>query len=313
MDGYIWRSGGSQMIGTVTSHISSFTSVSYDPAPSQNAATRNSAENDTSTSAMTSTEDTSESKSDKSKDQSGMDTVTLSKNETAEVEKLKSRDVEVRKHEQAHKAVAGKYATGGASFEYQVGPDGKRYAVGGEVSIDLSKGRTPEETIQKASAVRAAALAPAEPSAQDRKVAAMASQMEQEARQAQAVEQQEKTSEPEQADESQPDPTAAPQDTSTQAVNDTDNIAPPPDIAGAAPAAPRNIAPASERRENRSTPEPSPASQVAERDRIDSNNRPEKLQPSADRIRKTYQENSPSSLSPVDTATAGMVSLSMAI
>ena len=111
-----------------------------------------------------------------------MDTVELSDKEERELQELKQRDQEVHKHEQAHKSAAGRYAVGGASFSYQTGPDGRRYAVGGEVSIDLSKGSTPEETVQKANTVRAAALAPAEPSAQDRKVAAEASRMAQSAR-----------------------------------------------------------------------------------------------------------------------------------
>ena len=92
------------------------------------------------------------------------------------VERLKARDAEVRAHELAHAAVGGRYA-GAPTYTYQTGPDGRRYAVGGEVSIDVSKGRTPEETIEKARIIRAAANAPAEPSAQDRRVAAEAAQM----------------------------------------------------------------------------------------------------------------------------------------
>lgn len=102
----------------------------------------------------------------------------LTEEEKKELSQLKLRDQEVKQHEQAHKAAAGQYARGGASFEYQVGPDGARYAVGGEVQIDVGEGRTPEETIQKARIVRQAALAPAEPSAQDRRVAASAASME---------------------------------------------------------------------------------------------------------------------------------------
>ncbi|NRA58083.1 MAG: hypothetical protein HRU13_08245, partial [Phycisphaerales bacterium] len=45
-------------------------------------------------------------------------------------------------------------------------------------------GRTPEETVQKAQAIRRAALAPADPSSTDRSVAAKASRMEAAARQA---------------------------------------------------------------------------------------------------------------------------------
>lgn len=99
------------------------------------------------------------------------------------LKKLKARDAEVRRHEQAHIAAAGQYATGGPTFEYTTGPDGKRYATGGEVSIDVSPEKDPEATIRKMQVVRRAALAPAEPSNQDRQVAAQASQNETRARQ----------------------------------------------------------------------------------------------------------------------------------
>mgnify|MGYP000386241584 CR=1 FL=1 len=86
---------------------------------------------------------------------------------------LQARDREVRAHEAAHKAVGGALA-GGMSFTYQTGPDGRQYAVGGEVSIDSGPERDPQATIAKMRQVIAAALAPAEPSAQDRAVAAQA-------------------------------------------------------------------------------------------------------------------------------------------
>ena len=106
----------------------------------------------------------------------------LSPEDAAQVAKLKQIDRQVRQHEQAHMAAAGGLATSGASFTYKKGPDGVNYAVGGEVSISTSPGRTPEETIQRARTVRAAALAPADPSGQDRAVAAQAAKMEMEAR-----------------------------------------------------------------------------------------------------------------------------------
>jgi hypothetical protein len=101
--------------------------------------------------------------------------------EQAEIRKLKARDQEVRQHEQAHLSAAGGLAVSAASFTYQKGPDGVNYAVGGEVSIDTSPGNNPEETLQRARTIRAAALAPADPSGQDRAVAAQAGQMEQQA------------------------------------------------------------------------------------------------------------------------------------
>ncbi len=106
----------------------------------------------------------------------------LSDEQRTQVAKLKSRDREVRAHEAAHLAAAGGLARGGASYSYTVGPDNRRYAVGGEVSIDTSPADTPEKTIQKAQTIQAAALAPAKPSSQDSAVAASAAQMVAQAR-----------------------------------------------------------------------------------------------------------------------------------
>jgi len=99
------------------------------------------------------------------------------------VQQLKSRDREVRAHEAAHAAVGGQYVTGGPSFTYQKGPDGRSYAIGGEVRIDTSKvPNDPEATQTKAEIVRRAALAPAQPSPQDLRVAARSSQTAAQAR-----------------------------------------------------------------------------------------------------------------------------------
>ena len=96
----------------------------------------------------------------------------LDEQELEKVDELKSRDQEVRVHEQAHAAVGGQYA-GSPSYEYERGPDGKSYAVGGEVQIDVSPVQgDPQATIQKMQVVRRAALAPAQPSAADRAIAA---------------------------------------------------------------------------------------------------------------------------------------------
>ncbi|MDR1367370.1 MAG: hypothetical protein LBJ76_01450 [Candidatus Accumulibacter sp.] len=105
----------------------------------------------------------------------------LTPEQQREIQKLKQTDQEVRRHEQAHMAVGGSLIKGGPSYTYQMGPDKRRYAIGGEVSIDTSPGKTPEETIPKAQHIRATALAPADPSPQDRSVAAQANQMESEA------------------------------------------------------------------------------------------------------------------------------------
>jgi hypothetical protein len=101
----------------------------------------------------------------------------LSAEELAEVAKLVARDHQVRGHEAAHLAAAGPMATT-VEYTYEMGPDGKIYAVGGKVKLTVSPGQTPEETLAIARQVRAAAQAPADPSGQDVLVAAEAGEME---------------------------------------------------------------------------------------------------------------------------------------
>lgn len=96
----------------------------------------------------------------------------LSEEEIKKLDELKHRNQEVRVHEQAHAAVGGQYA-GAPSYEYERGPDGSSYAVAGAVQIDVSPVQgDPQATIQKMQVVRRAALAPAQPSAADRAIAA---------------------------------------------------------------------------------------------------------------------------------------------
>ncbi|WP_308910989.1 putative metalloprotease CJM1_0395 family protein [Pseudokordiimonas caeni] len=98
----------------------------------------------------------------------------LSDEEKAKVARLAARDREVRAHEAAHQAAGAGYA-GAATFDYVRGPDGRQYAVGGQVQIDTSTvPGDPRATIAKMEVVRSAALAPARPSGQDRSVAAAA-------------------------------------------------------------------------------------------------------------------------------------------
>ncbi len=100
---------------------------------------------------------------------------TLTRNELRLIEELKQIDLEVRQHEMAHVAAGAGLVTSGATFSYQKGPDGKDYAVAGEVQIDVSPvPGDPQATLRKMEQVKAAALAPASPSAQDQKVAANA-------------------------------------------------------------------------------------------------------------------------------------------
>lgn len=106
----------------------------------------------------------------------------LTAEEKQQVQELRQTDAKVRAHEQAHLAAASGLAMGGAHFQTTRGPDGKQYAVAGEVSIDVSPAQSPEQTVDKARRIQAAALAPADPSPQDRAVAAAAAQMAAQAR-----------------------------------------------------------------------------------------------------------------------------------
>ncbi len=102
--------------------------------------------------------------------------------EQAEIAELAAIDRKVRAHEQAHSSVGGVYA-GAPSYTYKTGPNGVRYAVGGEVSIDISPvPGDPQATLRKAEQVARAALAPADPSATDRRVAAAANALAAKAR-----------------------------------------------------------------------------------------------------------------------------------
>jgi hypothetical protein len=106
------------------------------------------------------------------------DQVELSPEAQEQLSKLKARDQHVRAHEAAHMAAGGSLVRGGATYSYQQGPDGKRYAVGGEVGLDASPvPDNPQATIAKAERLRAAAMAPSDPSGQDRAVAAQAAAM----------------------------------------------------------------------------------------------------------------------------------------
>lgn len=126
------------------------------------------------------TEESETSKRESDTEHKAKDSKQLAPEEEDLVERLADRDREVRTHEQAHMNAAGAYAQGGPTYTYQQGPDGKQYAVGGEVQIDTSPiPNDPEATIRKAQVVRAAALAPAEPSSQDKAVASAATKMQQ--------------------------------------------------------------------------------------------------------------------------------------
>ncbi|WP_454018309.1 putative metalloprotease CJM1_0395 family protein [Azospirillum sp. Marseille-Q6669] len=98
---------------------------------------------------------------------------TLTDDQQRQVQELKRIDASVRQHEAAHQAAGGPHA-GGASFTFTRGPDGKNYATAGEVQVDVGAESDPEATVRKMDTVKAAALAPSDPSAQDLRVAQQA-------------------------------------------------------------------------------------------------------------------------------------------
>jgi hypothetical protein len=109
----------------------------------------------------------------------GKESRELTLRQKLEVKQLEQLERSVREHERAHLRAAQNLAIGSPSFEYKVGPDGQKYAVGGEVNIDASPaGKDPEETITKALKIQRAALAPSDPSPEDLQVATQARIME---------------------------------------------------------------------------------------------------------------------------------------
>ena len=90
------------------------------------------------------------------------------------LQELSSRDAEVKAHEQSHSTVGGNLAQS-PQFSYEKGSDGRRYAVDGEVQIDISVvAGDPLATVNKMKKVYAAAMAPINPSMADIRVASEA-------------------------------------------------------------------------------------------------------------------------------------------
>lgn len=99
-----------------------------------------------------------------------------------QVEELRGIDAAVREHEAAHLRNGRGVVTSGASYSFTYGPDGKAYAVAGEVGIDTSPEHKPEANIDKGRAIQIAALAPRDPSSQDYQVASVGGQLESQGR-----------------------------------------------------------------------------------------------------------------------------------
>lgn len=106
----------------------------------------------------------------------------LTAGQEREVARLQQIDRAVRAHEQAHMAAGQGVVTSGPSYSYTYGPDGKQYATGGEVGIDTSGEKKPEDAISKGIRIQSAALAPRDPSSQDYRVASVGSHMEEKGR-----------------------------------------------------------------------------------------------------------------------------------
>ncbi|MDY3245956.1 putative metalloprotease CJM1_0395 family protein [Campylobacter sp.] len=149
------------------------------PAQSNNKGAENNTDNSALSGDKTSSTENNTQNNDKNAGQKNIGELSLE--EQRIVSELQAADTNVRAHEAAHMA-AGGGLTSPASYTYERGPDNKMYAVAGEVGISTSEGNTPQESLNKAQTIRRAALAPADPSPQDLKVAAQAASMEMSAR-----------------------------------------------------------------------------------------------------------------------------------
>lgn len=103
--------------------------------------------------------------------QDEVDAFGLTADEREQIRELQSRDIEVRNHEAQHLRAAGGLAVGTPNYSYEVGPDGRYYAVGGHVNVATSATTDPEQQAREAQTLAIAASAPADASAQDNSVA----------------------------------------------------------------------------------------------------------------------------------------------
>ena len=89
------------------------------------------------------------------------------------IAELEKTEREVLAHEAAHISAGGGFV-GTPKYTREIGPDGKSYITGGEVSVTVPPSSDPEETVRNMQQVKGAALAPVNPSSQDINVAAAA-------------------------------------------------------------------------------------------------------------------------------------------
>ncbi len=102
----------------------------------------------------------------------------MSREEQQKTRELQQTDRKVRAHEQAHVSASGRIAVSAPSYDYETGPDGRRYAVGGSVNYNVPTTECPKDEQLLARQLRRMALAPMDPSPKDRAVAAKASAKE---------------------------------------------------------------------------------------------------------------------------------------
>lgn len=82
------------------------------------------------------------------------------------VTQLQARDSAVRQEERAHAAAAGPYGSA-PQYDYQIGPDGKAYAIGGHVDVSVSLSGDTTDRDRALATLQNAALAPNAPSGAD--------------------------------------------------------------------------------------------------------------------------------------------------
>lgn len=85
------------------------------------------------------------------------------------LEKFKRTDSKIRSHEQVHATIG--HTTTPIAYTYQKGPDGKMYAVGGNVRFDTSIPNDPKAAAFKLDQLHKAASATSEPSNADNTIA----------------------------------------------------------------------------------------------------------------------------------------------
>lgn len=89
------------------------------------------------------------------------------------LDKFKSKDSEVKAHEQAHATNSSSNST--VKYNYQMGPDGRLYAVGGEIRLDTSIPKDPTRALSKLDELIRASSAPSELSQADMQISRSAS------------------------------------------------------------------------------------------------------------------------------------------